>query len=139
MMLRQLLAYGVVGALQLVAEWLLFFLTTAAGTPVPLANVLARVAGASLGFWLNGRYTFSGEAPVLSRRAAGRFAVSWITLTLIGTVVVWWLEHQGGLRLAWLGKPVVDLALAAVGFLASKYWIYTPHPKGQAQRDGAAG
>lgn len=132
-MIRQLASYGLVGLAQLALEWLSFVAITALSVPVSPANVLARVAGASLGYWLNGRVTFSADGARLGRRALFRFCVSWGVLTLIGTAAVSSLEHAWGLRAAWAGKPLVDIALALVGFLSSKYWIYRPDcPNGQS-------
>lgn len=132
-MIRQLASYGLVGLAQLGLEWLSFVAMTALSMPVSPANVLARVAGASLGYWLNGRFTFSSEGATLGRRALIRFCVSWGVMTVLGTTAVTWLDHVGGLHAAWVGKPLVDIVLAGAGFLASKYWIYRADcPKGQS-------
>ena len=58
LLLRQGSLFGVVGGLQLAAEWACFVATTALGLAVVPANLFGRVAAAGLGFWLNGRYTF---------------------------------------------------------------------------------
>ena len=132
-MLRQVAGYAIVGLAQLGVEWIVFVAGTMLAIPVPVANILARVSGASLGFWLNGRFTFASAGARLDRRALGRFIVSWCVLTVVGTAAVTWLDKAGGLPLAWIGKPVIDIALAAFGFLASKYWIYRVDcPKGQS-------
>jgi putative flippase GtrA len=129
----QMARYGLVGLAQLGLEWLSFVALTLLAVPVSPANVLARVAGASLGYWMNGRFTFSSDGATLGRRALFRFCVSWGVMTILGTVAVTWLEHAGGLRAAWMGKPLVDIALAGGGFLASKFWIYRPDcPNGQS-------
>jgi putative flippase GtrA len=133
MMVRQLFGYIAVGLAQLALEWGLFVAATSFAMPVPVANVLARIAGASVGFWLNGRFTFAASGAVVGRRALFRFAMSWLALTIIGTTLVSCLEAFGGLRAAWIGKPLVDIVLAGAGFLASKYWIYrSDYPKGQS-------
>ncbi|MFN3730484.1 MAG: GtrA family protein [Fimbriimonadaceae bacterium] len=134
-----MVGYAVVGLTQLAVEWGLFVAATAFLVPVPVANVAARIVGASLGFWLNGRFTFARSGAVLDRRALLRFATSWAALTVIGTAAVTATESVAGLRTAWVAKPVIDVFLAGVGFLASKYWIYgRPRPKGQSSPgDGA--
>ena len=66
---RQGLGYGVVGLIQLVVDWALFVALTALAMPVAAGNLLARIGGACLGFWLNGRYTFADAG---GSRASGR-------------------------------------------------------------------
>jgi putative flippase GtrA len=125
MVLRQLVGYGLVGGVQLLADWLLFVVLTGLGLGVVPGNLLARVAGASLGFWLNGRYTFASRGQSrLGRRNMVRFVLFWLAVTAASTWAVQALELQQGLHAAWLGKPVVDGVLAGLGFLASRYWIY---------------
>lgn len=125
--LRQLVSYGLVGGLQLVLDWACFVLMTAAGVAVVPANLAGRVAGASLGFWLNGRYTFAREGqPTLARRHALRFAAFWLATTAASTLAVQAIDAREGLQAAWLLKPLVEALLAALGFLAARHWIYRP-------------
>lgn len=107
-------------------EWLLFLATTYFGLSVVVANVLARAAGATLGFWSNARFTFTfaSAGAVLGRRTLLRFLVSWLLITLLGNRAVKGVELSGGLRLAWVGKPLVDIVSAGLGFLVAKYWIF---------------
>jgi putative flippase GtrA len=123
--IRQVLGFGIVGGIQLVVDWACFVALTALGLAVVPSNLAGRVAGASLGFWLNGRYTFaqSGEAR-LGRARMLRFVVFWVVTALLSTWAMHALDANQGLRAAWLGKPLVDVALAALGFLVSKFWIY---------------
>ena len=64
---RQLLLYVLVGLAQLVLDSAVFVASTAAGVPVPAGNVAGRVAGACLGYVLNGRYTFATSRASSSR------------------------------------------------------------------------
>lgn len=125
--LRQLVSYGVVGGLQLLLDWACFVSLTAAGMAVVPANLAGRIAGASLGFWLNGRYTFarSGEA-TLARRNALRFLAFWVATTAASTLAMQAIDAREGLQAAWLLKPLVEALLAALGFVAARYWIYRP-------------
>lgn len=124
---RQLFAYGLVGGLQLLLDWTCFVALTAAGVAVVPANVAGRVAGACLGFWLNGRFTFARAGqPVLARRNALRFLAFWVVTTAASTFAMQAIDAREGLQVAWLLKPLVEAALAALGFLASRYWIYRP-------------
>ncbi len=125
--LRQLVSYGLVGGLQLLLDWACFVSLTAAGVTVVPANLAGRVAGASLGFWLNGRFTFSrGGQAVLGRRSALRFVVFWLGTTAASTLAMHAIDAREGLQAAWLLKPLVEALLAALGFLAARHWIYRP-------------
>ena len=122
---RQLLAFGVVGGVQLVLDWACFVLLTAAGLAVVPANLAGRIAGASVGFWLNGRVTFARDGQAQhSRRQLLRFAVFWLGTTALSTLALQAIDADQGLRAAWLLKPLVEALLAAAGFIASRHWIY---------------
>ena len=125
-MIRQVVGFGLVGGLQLLLDWACFVALTALGVAVLPANLVGRVAGASLGFWANGRFTFAkpGEPPRLGRRRLLRYVLFWLAMSALSTVAVMGLDQLHGLHGAWLGKPLVDAVLAAMGFLAAKYWIY---------------
>ena len=123
--LRQLVAYGVVGGLQLLLDWACFVSMTAAGVAVVPANLAGRVVGASVGFWLNGRYTFArGGEPTLARRNALRFLLFWTATTAASTLAMQAIDAREGLQTAWLLKPLVEALLAALGFIAARHWIY---------------
>ena len=122
---QQGLGYGIVGGAQLLLDWLVFFLLTSVGLGVVPANVVGRLAGAAAGFWLNGALTFrAGGRARLGLQRLGRFAVAWVVFTALGTLAVAWVDREAGLRIAWIAKPAIDVVLAGLGFLASRYWIY---------------
>lgn len=123
--LRQLVSYGAVGGLQLLLDWACFVGLTAAGVAVVPANLAGRIAGASLGFWLNGRYTFARDGePALARRNALRFIAFWLATTAASTLAMQAIDAREGLQAAWLLKPLVEALLAGLGFLAGRFWIY---------------
>lgn len=124
---RQGLVFLLVGIAQLVVDWLLFVSSTSLGVPVGMGNVLGRIGGACLGFWLNGRYTFAREnQPQNYRRALVRFGVLWVATTVVSTVAVSFLAGASGLKTAWAAKPAVEAVLALVGFFVSRHWVYRP-------------
>ena len=124
-MLRQLIGFGLVGGIQLVLDWACFVLLTTLGLAVIPANLTGRVAGASLGYWLNGRFTFANPGqPRLGRRQLLRFVLFWLAMSLASTLAVQALYLEQGLLAAWVGKPMIDAVLAALGFVAARYWIY---------------
>lgn len=83
---RQGSQFMMIGALQLAVDCGIFIAATAAGMPAVPANLLGRIGGAMLGFWLNGRYTFAqqGDARLGWQRFC-RFALMWLALTVIST------------------------------------------------------
>lgn len=124
-LLKQGASYGLVGVIQIGVDWMLFVLLTQFGVISAVANVAGRISGAALGFVLNGKWTFASDGrSVLRFRHLGRYLVSWAVMTILSTLVVSTTAHFNGLHVAWVIKPIADLALAAMGFMASKYWIY---------------
>ena len=122
---RQGSQYIVIGLLQLALDWGVFVAATALGVPVAPGNLLGRVSGALLGFWLNGRYTFArqGERKHGWKRFA-RFLVMWLLMTVISTWLVDWVAGSLGLQYAWLAKPVVEAGLAVVSFFLLRHVVY---------------
>ena len=121
---RQGRDYLAIGVLQWLIDWGVVVGLTHLGVPVAPANVLGRITGALLGFWLNGKLTFAGDRNTIGAAQFQRFMVMWVTTTLLSTWVLTQVDDLFGLRWVWLGKPAIELALGAVGFLLSRYWIY---------------
>ncbi|MDR2016678.1 MAG: GtrA family protein [Burkholderiales bacterium] len=122
---RQSVLYLIFGLVQLVVDWLCFVALTWFGmTPAP-ANLISRVSGALLGFWLNGKHTFGAATKGRLRPAhLARFLAMWCLTTAASTAAVTLAEGAEGLYFAWLVKPLFDALLAVVGFLLSKFWVY---------------
>lgn len=118
--------YAIVGGIQMLLDWGCFVLLTWLGMAVVPANLTGRLAGAIVGFGLNGRYTFAqkGQPLPLGRRHMARFVIGWVVMAVLSTIAVALLAHLKWLWVAWLGKPFVDGGLAVLGFLLSKYWIF---------------
>lgn len=121
---RQGGTYLVIGGLQWLLDWAVMVALSHAGMPVRPANVAGRVCGALLGYWLNGKITFAGEGAAMGRVQLQRFLLMWACTTAVSTWAVGQVDDMFGLRWAWLAKPMVEIALAAVGFLLSRHWIY---------------
>jgi putative flippase GtrA len=122
--LRDGLHFLLIGAIQLAVDSAIYIALTKAGAaPLP-ANLCGRIAGAALGFWLNGRITFLHHVqPVLHVRMA-RYVVLWVTLTIISTVALTSVVHYGGLARSWWAKPLIEAALGLTSFLISRHWVY---------------
>jgi putative flippase GtrA len=81
--------------------------------------------GAVLGFVANGRITFgSSSAARLGRHHFGRFILLWVVMTLLSTWLVSEVALHLSLQMAWLGKPLVEAALAVASFIVSRHWVY---------------
>lgn len=122
---RQVLLYVLVGLAQLVLDTAVFVASTALGTPVPAGNLAGRIAGACLGFWLNGRWTFATDGRSrLQGRHLARFLVAWSVLTVISTIAVAQVAAAAGLQWSWLAKPFVEAVLALAGFFVMRLFVY---------------
>lgn len=123
---RQLSGYAVIGVLQLLVDWGAYVGLTALGVPTLVANPGARAVGAMFGYVGNGAYTFRHPEGRhrLGRGSLLRFILLWGVLTAASTGALAGIDAAGGLGWAWVLKPVVDLGLAAVAFIASRLWVY---------------
>jgi putative flippase GtrA len=123
--LKEGASFGVAGLIQLGIDWLMFVGLTKLGVVAAPANVVGRISGALLGFWLNGAWTFKKDAKArVGKDHFGRFAIWWITTTLLSTAAVTAIAHFVNLPAAWAAKPFIDVFLAGCSFFVSKYWIY---------------
>lgn len=116
--------YLLIGGIQWLVDWGVLVLLTHLGMAVVPANVAGRVAGALLGYWLNGRLTFAGDDTTVGRTQLLRFIAMWLGTTIISTWSLGYIDHMAGLKWAWLAKPGVEFVLGVVGFLLSRHWVY---------------
>lgn len=123
-LLRQGRWYIVIGVAQWLLDWATLVGLSHAGLDVVVANVCGRMAGALLGFWLNGAITFARDDAGPRRRQALRYLVLWCGNTVLSTFGVTAVAAAFGVRSAWLAKPLVEGALAIGSFLVSRHWVY---------------
>ncbi|MDO5506642.1 MAG: GtrA family protein [Pseudoxanthomonas suwonensis] len=121
---RHLGAYTVFGLIQLAVDWALTVMLSHFGLRIGLANIIGRVGGAWLGYWLNGRYTFAGEEPALGRQQFARYVTWWCTATVLSTIAIELIDDDLGRKWAWLAKPLVEGVLAGVSFMVSRHWVF---------------
>lgn len=123
--LLQGLKFGAVGGVLILIDWAVFVLLTRIGLGAVEANICGRVVGATSGFFLNGIVTFghNGSASLGWHRLL-RFVIAWIGMTILSTACVGIVDSRLGLGAAWIAKPAIDAALALLGFLVSRHWIY---------------
>jgi len=116
--------YLLIGGIQWLVDWGVMVLLSHYGMRVEPANICGRVAGALLGYWLNGKLTFAGDDTAIGRTQLARFVAMWIGTTIVSTWSVGVIDDYLGLKWAWLAKPGVELCLGVVGFLLSRHWVY---------------
>ncbi len=121
---RHLGGYAAVGLLQWLVEYAVMLALSQWVMPVAPANVAGRISGALLGFWLNGKWTFAGDGRQLGTRAARRFLLMWVALTVLNTVAVALVDRHAGLAAAQSLKPLADVLSAGLGFVLSRHWVY---------------
>jgi putative flippase GtrA len=116
--------YAVIGALQWLVDWGVMVGLTHLGMAVEPANVVGRIAGALLGYWLNGKLTFAGDDTEVGRTQLQRFMMMWLCTTAVSTWALGGIDEWFGLKWAWLAKPGIEVVLGVVGFLLSRHWVY---------------
>ena len=116
--------YAIIGGLQWLVDWGVMVGLTHLGMAVEPANVVGRIAGALLGYWLNGKLTFAGDDTAVGRTQLVRFIVMWLGTTAISTWSLGAIDAHLGLKWAWLAKPAVELSLGVIGFVLSRHWVY---------------
>ncbi len=121
---RQSRHYLLIGGVQWLVDWAVMVLISHLGAMVEVANICGRISGAMLGFWLNGKITFSSDDTQVGRKQLQRFVLMWLCNTAISTLAVGRIDDVFGLQWAWLAKPCIELLLGVVGFLLSRHWVY---------------
>src|SRR5690606_33364481 len=69
--------YLLIGGIQWLVDWGVMVLLSHYGMRVEPANICGRVAGALLGYWLNGKLTFAGDDTAIGRTQLARFVAMW--------------------------------------------------------------
>ncbi|HVR80482.1 MAG TPA: GtrA family protein [Luteimonas sp.] len=116
--------YTLIGGVQFLVDWAVLVLLSHLGMAVEPANVAGRIAGALLGYWLNGKLTFAGDETAIGRTQLVRYVLMWLSTTMISTWSLGAIDNGLGLKWAWLAKPGVEFALGVIGFLLSRHWVY---------------
>ena len=121
---RQGRRYLIIGGLQWLVDWGVMVALSHLGMPVEPANIIGRISGALLGFWLNGSSPSPATTPRSGARSCARFVMMWLCTTAISTWALGAIDEHVGLKWAWLAKPVVELVLGGDRFLLSRHWVY---------------
>ena len=121
---RQGRHYLMIGGVQWLVDWGVVVALSHFGLGIAPSNVIGRICGAMLGYWLNGKVTFAGDDTAVGRRQLLRFVAMWLCTTTISTVAITHVDDVFGLQWAWLAKPVIEATLGVAGFLLSRYWVY---------------
>ena len=126
--MRQPVLFVIAGGLQYLFDTLVYGLLIASGVPVALANVFSRGSAALLGFGFNRYITFAQAGESWSRftGSLGRFAVLWLTMTIVSSLLLLAAQFLlgGGLAEKVIYKMAVEAVLAVVSFFVSKRWVF---------------
>lgn len=126
--MRQPLLFLVVGGLQYALDAALFAVLVLAGVGVTPANVTARACAAGAGFVLNRYWTFGHRGDDTRRvlGSLGRFALLWLTMTVLSTLGIHalraWLGDGDAVSIA--AKLAVEAVLAVLSYLVSRHWVF---------------
>lgn len=124
-MIRQMARFVLVGLAQIAFDSALFALLFSLGVDAGVANVVSRVSGIPLNFYLHGRFTFaSAQGAPLGKRRFSRYVVLWTLLTLASTALVMFADQLLPSRWVYIAKPVIELMLAGVSFAVARQWVY---------------
>jgi len=121
---RQSRHYLIIGGIQWLVDWGVMVGLSHMGMAIEPANIAGRISGALLGYWLNGKLTFSGDDTAVGRTQLQRFVMMWLCTTAISTWSMGAIDDLLGLKWAWLAKPGIELALGVIGFVLSRHWVY---------------
>lgn len=116
--------YLAIGFVQWLLDWGVMVALSHFGMRVVPANITGRIAGACVGYWLNGKLTFAGDNTTVGRRQFGRFLTMWLFTTTLSTLAMGHIDDMFGLKWAWVAKPAIELVLGLIGFLLSRHWVY---------------
>lgn len=127
-LLRQLLAYGVIGGAQFVADAAIYaLLISFLGWPI-FGNLASRGSAAVLGFWLNSRWTFRAAGEIKFKGRAVRYAAVWGLMTALSTGVIAMFKHfvamDGHSQIYVAFKIGLELGLSLFTFVLMKTWIF---------------
>ena len=124
-LLRQSGLFVAIGVAQLMLDWCVFVAISAAGVPVLPANLIGRLSGAVLGYWLNGRYTFGAASRKTHRGALLlRYCLAWCALTALSSWALASVATWVGLQWAWVAKPLVEGLLAVLSFFVWRQLVF---------------
>ena len=116
--------FSLVGALQVAVDSSVYIVLTTVGVATPPSNVCGRIAGALLGFWLNGRLTFAHHDQPRLRWRLARYVILWVVMTSISTLALTTIGAHAGLRQTWWAKPLIESVLGVTSFLICRHWVY---------------
>ena len=124
---RQTVLYLTVGVVQFLVDWGVMVMLSdpkLGWMGVEEANIGGRIAGAILGFFINGMLTFKAEHTKVGRKQFAKFVLMWLLCTVISTTMIHYVDDHFGLAVAQKAKPLVELLTGAIGFLLSRHWVY---------------
>lgn len=119
--LRQLFRFGVIGLLQNGIGYGLYLVLTLAGLPPKPTMTFLYLAGATVSFLANRRFTF-GHTGKLTH-AGIRFMLAHLGGYLINLLLLWWLVDQNGYPHQWVQASAI-FVVAAYLFVSFRFFVF---------------
>lgn len=117
---RQFARYASAGAVGTAAHYAVFIALVKLGINVAAASAAGFVAGASINYWLNYRYTFKSEQP--HRQAVIRFFTVAAAGLILNTVIVFVLDRTHWHYL--LAQATATIIVLVWNFAANRRWTF---------------
>jgi putative flippase GtrA len=121
----QLIRYGVVGVVSNVFTYIVYLLMTYLGVEPKIAMTFVFIVGASIGFAGNKKWTFAYQDN--SSKTALRFLVAYGIAYILNLFCMWVAVDRMGIP-HYLVQAVNIVVIAALLFIAQKYWIFVVSP-----------
>lgn len=120
----QLLRYLAVGGVIAVTDYAVYAATVwlTSGAYLP-ANVLGKLVGAALGFWLHKHVTFRWEQRDAAVWQARSYAALLAFNLALSTVLLFALVEAAGFD-EYLSRLAVDAVIVATAFVGSRLWVW---------------
>jgi len=129
----QLIRYGLVGVVSNVVIYFVYLLLTYLGVEPKTAMTLVFIIGASIGFIGNRKWTFAHQGD--SSSAALRFLAAYAMAYMLNFFCMWVAVDRMGIP-HYLVQAVNIMVIAALLFLAQKYWIFAVIPADASRLGG---
>jgi len=128
--LKQIVAFGIVGSINTLSDFLLFNLFFAvAGLPLFVANVMAVSIVMSLSLFLNRKFVFKTSGPARAAQAAKFIGVTMIGLYVVQNIGIFLalnVLNSAHMLSGLLANEVVQANIAkAIGVVGSATWNFT--------------
>jgi putative flippase GtrA len=123
--MRQLIRYGLVGAVSNLTIYFVYLLITYLGVEPKTAMTLVYIIGASIGFIGNRKWTFTHRGD--STRAALRYVLAHVFGYLLNFLILFTFVDRLGYAHQWV-QAMAIIIVAGFLFIVFKYFVFCERP-----------